>query len=109
VERRSERPGAFCLQPELVVVALKCALNLAFADRYGWQRDELYYAVAGMHLHWFLQEQREEVASMSDLLSVVERASESNILLAEDNLARNPVGDQGAPDAGAPPAAGGSL
>ena len=32
---------------------------------------------------------------MSDLLSVVERASESNILLAEDYLARNPVGDQG--------------
>ena len=59
--------------------------------------------------HWFLQEQREEVASMSALLSVVERASESNILLAEDYLARNPVGDQGAPDAGAPPAAGGAL
>jgi ferritin len=39
-------------------------------------------------LHWFLQEQREEVASMSDLLSTVERASESNILLAEDYLAR---------------------
>jgi ferritin len=38
--------------------------------------------------HWVLQEQREEVASMSDLLSMVERASESNILLAEDYLAR---------------------
>jgi 4-amino-4-deoxy-L-arabinose transferase-like glycosyltransferase len=34
----------------LVVVALRCALSLAFADRYGWQRDELYYAVAGRHL-----------------------------------------------------------
>jgi 4-amino-4-deoxy-L-arabinose transferase-like glycosyltransferase len=34
----------------LLVIALKCALNLAFADRYGWQRDELYYAVAGRHL-----------------------------------------------------------
>jgi hypothetical protein len=30
-------------------------------------------------------------------------------LLAEDYLARNPVGDQGAPEAGAPPAAGGAL
>jgi hypothetical protein len=48
-------------------------------------------------LHWFLQEQREGVASMSDLLSVVERAAESNILLAEDYLARTTVGDQGAP------------
>jgi 4-amino-4-deoxy-L-arabinose transferase-like glycosyltransferase len=32
------------------VVAAKCALNLAFAGRYGWHRDELYYAVAGRHL-----------------------------------------------------------
>src|SRR5712691_9865116 len=58
--------------------------------------------------HWFLKEQREEVASMSDLLKVVERASESNILLVEDYLARNPVGDQGV-DPNAPPAAGGAL
>ena len=64
--------------------------------------------VGEQFLHWFLQEQREEVSSMSDLLSVVERASESNILLAEDYLARNPVGDQGE-SATAPPAAGGPL
>ena len=59
-------------------------------------------------LHWFLAEQREEVASMSDLLAIVERASESNVLLVEDYLARNPVGDQGE-SAAAPPAAGGAL
>ena len=64
--------------------------------------------VGEQFLHWFLQEQREEVSSMSALLSVVERASESNILLAEDYLARNPVGDQGEA-ANAPPAAGGPL
>src|ERR687887_1481425 len=40
----------FAPRPVLVVVAAKCALNLAFAGRYGWQRDELYYAVAGHHL-----------------------------------------------------------
>jgi len=34
----------------LVVVALKCALTFAVAGRYGWHRDELYYAVAGRHL-----------------------------------------------------------
>jgi len=34
----------------LVAVALKCALELAVARRYGWHRDELYYAVAGLHL-----------------------------------------------------------
>jgi ferritin len=64
--------------------------------------------VGEQFLHWFLQEQREEVASMSDLISVVERASESNLLLVEDYLARNPVGDQGV-SANAPPAAGGAL
>ena len=36
--------------PLLVVLAAMAALNLAFAGRYGWQRDELYYAVAGRHL-----------------------------------------------------------
>ena len=34
----------------LVVVAAKGVLHLAVAGRYGWQRDELYYAVAGRHL-----------------------------------------------------------
>ena len=34
----------------LVVVASKCALELAVAGRYGWHRDELYYAVSGLHL-----------------------------------------------------------
>jgi Dolichyl-phosphate-mannose-protein mannosyltransferase len=48
------RPGkavvGFAVGPVLVVVALKCALELAVAGRYGWHRDELYYAVAGLHL-----------------------------------------------------------
>jgi hypothetical protein len=59
--------------------------------------------------HWFLTEQREEVSSMSALLAVVERAAQTNLLLAEEYLSRNAVGDQGAPDGGAPPAAGGAL
>ena len=64
--------------------------------------------VGEQFLHWFLREQREEVASMSDLLKLVERASESNLLLAEESLSRTPVGDAGA-DPSAPPAAGGAL
>jgi hypothetical protein len=40
----------FAFRPVLIVVALKCALELAVAGRYGWHRDELYYAVAGLHL-----------------------------------------------------------
>ena len=45
---------------------------------------------------------------MSDLLSVVRRAG-NNLLLVEDFLARNQVGDAGEVDAAAPPAAGGAL
>jgi len=71
-------------------------------------RDEGDF-VGEQFLHWFLTEQREEVSSMSALLAVVERAAETNVLLAEEYLARNPVGDQGVPEAGAPPAAGGAL
>src|SRR5438105_815389 len=59
-------------------------------------------------LNWFLKEQREEISSMSDLLKLVERAAESNLLLAEESLSRVPVGDAGA-DPSAPPAAGGAL
>ena len=64
--------------------------------------------VGEQFLHWFLQEQREEVASMSDLLRIVERASTSNLLLVEEYLARHQVGDQGEA-AAAPPVAGGAL
>jgi len=63
--------------------------------------------VGEQFLHWFLQEQREEVSSMGALLTVVERSRE-NVMLIEDYLARETVGDAGA-DVGAPPAAGGVL
>ncbi|HEY7198432.1 MAG TPA: ferritin [Gaiellaceae bacterium] len=63
--------------------------------------------VGEQFLHWFLEEQREEVSSMSSLLAVVERAKESNVLLVEEYLARQPS-EEDAP-AGAPPAAGGAL
>jgi bacterioferritin B len=63
--------------------------------------------VGGEFLNWFLKEQREEVASMSSLLAVVERAAD-NVLLAEEYLARQQIGDAGA-DPTAPPAAGGAL
>jgi len=55
-------------------------------------------------LQWFVKEQVEEVALMSDLLNVVER-SKDNLLLAEDFIARESLGEEGA-DATAPPAAG---
>jgi ferritin len=58
-------------------------------------------------LQWFIKEQVEEVASMTDLLAIVGRAKD-DALHVEEYLARQPVGDQGA-DPSAPPAAGGAL
>ncbi|HZO50609.1 MAG TPA: ferritin [Gaiellaceae bacterium] len=63
--------------------------------------------VGEQFLHWFLQEQREEVASMSALLAVVER-SRDNVMLIEDYIARE-TGGENPLEAGAPPAAGGAL
>jgi ferritin len=39
-------------------------------------------------LNWFVQEQLEEVSSMQDLLSIVQRAGEGNLLRVEEYLAR---------------------
>ena len=63
--------------------------------------------VAEQFMHWFLQEQREEVSSMSALLQVVERLKD-NVMLVEDYLARESGGSNPL-EAGAPPAAGGAL
>ncbi|TML69937.1 MAG: ferritin [Actinobacteria bacterium] len=63
--------------------------------------------VGEQFLHWFLQEQREEVSSMSALLNVVER-SRDNVMLIEDYLARESGGENPL-ETGAPPAAGGAL
>ena len=63
--------------------------------------------VGEQFLHWFLQEQREEVSSMSALLAVVER-SRDNVMLVEEYLARESGGDSPL-EGGAPPAAGGAL
>ncbi len=63
--------------------------------------------VAEQFMHWFLQEQREEVSSMSSLLDVVER-SKDNVMQIEDYLARESGGENPL-EVGAPPAAGGAL
>jgi ferritin len=56
-------------------------------------------------MQWFLKEQVEEVASMSDLLRICERAA--NELQVEDFLAREDAAE--AADPTAPAAAGGAL
>jgi bacterioferritin B len=59
-------------------------------------------------LGWFLDEQREEVASMSHLLAIIDRAGLDHMLLVEDYLARASIGAE-APSSPSPPAAGGAL
>lgn len=59
---------------------------------------------AEQFMQWFVKEQVEEVALMGDLLNVVER-SRDNLLLVEDFIAREKLGE-GA-EADAPPEAGG--
>lgn len=56
---------------------------------------------------WFLAEQVEEVALMSDLLTVVERAKDDPLKL-EEYLAREQLGEE-PEDPAAPEAAGGAL
>ena len=56
---------------------------------------------------WFLKEQVEEVASMTTLLNVAERAGQ-NLFDLENYVAREQIGD-GGNDAAAPQAAGGAL
>ena len=107
-------PGVEAPQTEFSDVVAPVALALAQEKRVTQQIVELVKLardegelVGEQFLHWFLQEQREEVASMSALLAVVERAAD-NLLLAEEHLARHQIGDAGV-DPTAPPAAGGAL
>jgi ferritin len=64
--------------------------------------------VGEQFLGWFLEEQREEVASMSSLLAVLDRAGTTSMLLVEDFLARVNV-SAAAPSGAAPAVAGGAL
>jgi ferritin len=72
----------------------------------GVAREESDY-LSEQFVGWFLKEQVEEVATMSSLLAVIQRASE-NPMVVEDYLAREHGGSQAA-DPTAPPAAGGAL
>jgi ferritin len=62
---------------------------------------------AEQFMQWFVKEQVEEVATMIDLLTVIERSADSP-LLVEEYLAREGLGEEGA-DPTAPPAAGAAL
>ncbi len=63
-------------------------------------------ALGEQFMLWFLKEQVEEVAAMTTLLNIAERAD--NLFDIENYIARETIGDGGR-DASAPEAAGGAL
>ena len=107
-------PGVDAPQTEFEDVVAPVALALAQEKRVTEQIIELVKLareegelVGEQCLHWFLQEQREEVASMTELLAVIERGKD-NLLHVEEHLSRS-TGEESPLEAGAPPAAGGAL
>jgi bacterioferritin B len=107
-------PGVEAPQTEFSDAVAPVALALAQEKRVTQQIVELVKLareegelVGEQFLHWFLQEQREEVASMTELLAVVERGRD-NLLTVEEHLSRS-AGGENPLEAGAPPAAGGAL
>ena len=107
-------PGVAAPQTSFADVVAPVALALAQAQKVTAQIADLVKLareegdfVGEQFLYWFLQEQREEVSSMTALLQVVER-SRDNVMLIEEYLARE-SGGENLLEAGAPPAAGGAL
>ena len=108
--RASSRPQtAFADEPQPVALALEQerTVTAQISSLVELAREENDH-VGEQFLHWFLEEQREEVASMSALLAVVERAGADQLLLVEDYLSRTAV-IAAEPSSTAPPAAGGAL
>ena len=91
-------PVAVALEQEKRVTSQINAITAAARAEQDFQGEQF--------MQWFLKEQVEEVAGMSTLLRVVERAAD-NALQVEEYLVRSPRGE--AADPTAPRAAGGAL
>lgn len=92
-------PARLGLEQEKQVSAQINALSARAREEGDYQGEQF--------LQWFIKEQGEEVATATDLLTVIERARD-NPLQAEEYLAREGFGEE-AEDPTAPPAAGGSV
>ena len=76
----AEEAVAGCLEWEVSITGhIHALVDLAIA-----RKDHPTQAF----LQWFVTEQEEEIATMSELLQVTRRAGESNLLLLEDYVAR---------------------
>jgi ferritin len=107
-------PGVDEVQTEFSGLTQPIRLALEQEKQVTRQIEELFRAarreddaLGEQFMLWFLKEQVEEVASMTTLLAVAERAGD-NWFHLEDYLARESVGD-GGQDTSAPEAAGGLL
>ena len=107
-------PGVAAPQPTFSGIVEPVALALAQEQRVTEQINALAGTARAANdyaseqfMQWFIKEQVEEVASMSDLLTVVRRSTE-NPMLAEDFLAREHAGGESA-DPTAPSPAGGPV
>jgi ferritin len=108
-------PGVHAPETEFADIVAPVALALdqerrvseQVADLAAVAREENDF-LSEQFTQWFLKEQVEEVATMSSLLSVVERSSESPMFI-EDYLVREQARPAQQADPTAPPAAGGTL
>ena len=91
------------VEPVKIALEQERKVSDQIAELAGIARDGGDYQ-SEQFMQWFLKEQVEEVATMSDLLKVVERGRD-NPLLVEEHLAREAPGAQGV-DPTAPAAAG---
>ncbi len=62
-------PPALALGPVLIVAGLLAAALVAFSDRYGYHRDELYFLQCGRHLAWGYPDQPPLVPLIARLMS----------------------------------------
>jgi ferritin len=107
-------PGVAAPETAFADVVAPVALSLEQEKRVSDQIGELVGIARAegdfqseQFMQWFLKEQVEEVASMSDLLTIAERLADRPMDI-EDWLAREQPGDAGS-DPTAPAAAGGAL
>jgi len=107
-------PGIPAVRNEFALAVEPIALALAQERQVTTQIEALFRAaradgdaIGEQAMLWFLKEQVEEVASMSTLLTVTQRAGD-NLFEVENFLARETAGNGGV-DSDAPGAAGGAL
>lgn len=108
-----EIPGIPAVRNEFASVREPIALALAQEQEVTRNIEELFRAAREQNdplgeqfMLWFLKEQVEEVASITTLLNIAERAD--SLFDIENYVAREQVGDGGR-DTGAPAAAGGAI